>query len=77
MLIVSITWTPSKSLPDLNEISDTQTDKFKEIMTLQFVKISQARGHQLIKMGVRILKSLHFSLILLISEDFTDFKRFL
>ena len=33
-----------------------------------------ARGHQLIKMGVRISKSLHFSLISLISEDF---KRFL
>ena len=35
---------------------------------------SHPRGHQLIRMGVQISKSLHFSLI---SEDSTDFKRFL
>ena len=35
-----------------------------------------ARGHQLPKKGVRILKSLEFTLILLISRDFPDFKTF-
>ena len=34
------------------------------------------RGHQLPKKGVRILKSVEFTLISLISRDFIDFKIF-